>query len=256
MSENTYDGNDESASPWTQKGFIAAAIVVGLLVILGAVLVFTGPSDGDDRAAPKPRPTANSASTSPAASRPTSDSACGLPAGDQSVPRTAPPQAAWELVGAIAAPAAPGTYGPGETKDGLRSCFAHSPTGALYAAANFLATTSVPQQREPLIRELAAAGSGREAALAALAGEGDQQSNGSGTEIVGFTFLSYDSSSTTVDLALRGFSTSGSGGFAHLPLTLRWEEGEWKVALPEDGDLGRSIQGIPDLTGYVPWGAS
>ena len=253
MSDNAPDG-DQPASPWTQKGFIASAVVVGLLLVLGAVLVFTGP--GDSQADPPETPTTSSSMTATSEPPDGQDSACGLPEGDQTVLTTAPEGTEWELVGTIAAPTAPEVHGPGEVDEGLRTCFARTPTGALYAAANFLATTSAPELREPLIQELAASGPGRDAALAALAQEGEQEADGSGTQIVGFSFLNYDSASTTVDLALRGFSSSGSGGFAHLPLTLRWEDDAWKVVLPQDGDVGRAIQGIPDLTGYVPWSGS
>lgn len=253
MSDNAPDA-DQPASPWTQKGFIAAAVVVALLVVLGVVLVFTNPDD--TRADPPPQTQSSSSTTTSPTTEPTGDSACGLPAGDQAVPAAAPEGTEWELVGTIAAPTAPETHGPGEVVDGLRTCFARTPTGALYAAANFLATTSAPELRRALISELAAEGPGRDAALEALAGEGEQESSGSGTQIVGFSFLNYDASTTTVDLALRGFNSSGSGGLAHLPLTLRWEAGTWKVMLPDDGNVGRAIQGIPDLTGYAPWSGS
>lgn len=251
MSNSTVD-SDQRTSPWTQRWFIASAVVVALLVVMAVVLILTRPSE-QERAAPPPAAASTpSASTTPSADPDTS--ACGLPAGEQTVPRSTPLGAEWELVGSIAAPTAPQAHGPGLVDDGLRTCFARSPLGALYAAVNFLATTSVPDRRESLIRELTATSDGREAALAALAAEGEQSSGGdAGTQVVGFSFLNYDENSTTVDLALRGFSSGGSAGLAHLPLTLRWEGGDWKVVLPEDGDIGRALQGLPDLTGYVPW---
>lgn len=111
MNDNTDSLHDQPGSPWTQKGFIASAVVVGLLIILGAALVFTRPSDGDDRADPGPQPTTSTPSPTAtrSASTPTTDSACGLPAGDQAIPVTAPPKTKWELVGTIAVPSAPET---------------------------------------------------------------------------------------------------------------------------------------------------
>lgn len=250
MSSSVRD-REETTNPWTQKGFVTSAVVVGLIAVLAAVLLLARPSTDDPAAGPVPTQ-APSPSTSTEVDE--AASVCGLPPSDQAVPRSEPPTTNWELVGTIATPTAPETYGPGRVEDGLRTCYARSPLGALYAAVNFVATTSAPDQREQLIRQLAAAGPGRDAALAALAAEGEQSSDGSSsTQVVGFSFLNYDEDSTTVDLALRGFSAGGAAGLAHLPLTLRWEGGDWKVVLPEDGDLGRAIQGIPDLTGYVPW---
>ncbi|AOY74300.1 hypothetical protein ARZXY2_4801 (plasmid) [Arthrobacter sp. ZXY-2] len=52
------------------------------------------------------------------------------------------PKSKWELVGTMAVPTDPSTAGPGTVgKDGLRSCFAQSPTGALYATANIWAAS-------------------------------------------------------------------------------------------------------------------
>jgi hypothetical protein len=87
------------------------------------------------------------------------------------VPVAAPPDTEWELVGTVAAPTAPETIGSGVVDDGLRSCFARSPLGTLYAAVNVLTTTVVDGEGEALVRNFAAAGEGRDAALAALAQE-------------------------------------------------------------------------------------
>ena len=70
---------------------------------------------------------------------------CHLPAGNQTVPVTAP-SSSWTLVGAMAAPNAPGSFGPQKVQNGLRVCFAHNPTGALYALASFFAEST---QRAP-----------------------------------------------------------------------------------------------------------
>lgn len=249
MSDGSYDS--DGTNTWMQPRFILAAVVVALIAVFAVVLTVTGPADSNDR---EPAPRADSATPSaepdPAGD---SDSACGLEAGDQTIPVTAPADTQWELIGTIAAPTAPDTLGPGDVDDGVPTCFARSPLGALYAAGNFIATTSVPNLREALIRERAASGEGHDAALEAIANEGDQRASDSGTQIAGFSFLNYDSSATTIDLAFRGFSATGAGGLVHLPLMLRWEEDDWKVVLPTDGDVTRGLGPIPDLTGYVPW---
>lgn len=252
MSESTNDLDDETGSPWTQKGFVASAVVVGLLVVLGAVLVFTGPSDKDDRAVPGPQPTTSTEPRSTSTTSPPADaSACGLPDGDQSVPRTAPIGTKWELIGTMAAPTGPTTHGPGEVHDGVRSCFAHSPTGALYAAANVAALMAVPELRERAVKALGAEGAGRDHALQQLTN--DKTAATSGVQVAGFTVLNYDLRSTTVDIAVRAITSAGQAGSAHVPVTLRWEQGDWKVVFAADGSLGTGTGPIPDLTGYVPW---
>ncbi len=255
MSDNTDSLHDQPGSPWTQKGFIASAVIVGLLIILGAVLVFTRPSDGDDRADPKPRPTASSSSstTSPT-TKPSDDSACELPAGDQLVPATAPLDTEWELVGTMAAPTAPDTHGPGRVGNGLRTCFAKTPTGALYAAANFVASASAPELRERAMDELTAVGAGRDRALEEA--QEPQADSGSRVQLEGFTFLHYTGEAATVDLAFRASRTDGTSGLAHMPISLVWESGDWKASLPASGEVFPGVGPVPDLTGYTPWGGA
>jgi hypothetical protein len=249
MTDNAYDG--EASSPWAQKGFVAAAVVVALLVVLGVVVVLTRPSGGDDRAAQQP-PAASTSGASPTTSTsPAGDSVCGLPAGDQTVPTTAPAGTRWELVGTMATPTAPKAHGPGRVQSGLRSCFAHTPTGAAYAAVSIGAMMAVPDLREPAVRTLGAAGPGRDRALQLL--KSDTSAATSGVQIAGFTFLNYDKVSTTVDLAIRALKSGGQTGYAHIPVTLRWEQGDWKVLFAPDGSLGTGAGPIPDLTGYTPW---
>ncbi len=255
--DNTHD-EEEAPNPWTHRGFIASAVVVALIAVLGLFLAFAGPSGGNSNAAPPATTPAASTSPSPGGStRPASDSACGLPAGEESVPRTAPKETKWELVGTMAAPTAPDTYGPGRINDGLRSCYAHSPTGALYAAVNIAAMTGVPELREPVVRQLAAAGPERDRALQQLKTASDAETTGGSTQVAGFTFLSYDDRSAAVDLAVRAAAANnGQSGYVHIPMTLRWDGGDWKVVLAPDGSLGAGIGAIPDLTGYVPWGGA
>jgi hypothetical protein len=254
MTDNAYDG--EASSPWAQKGFIAAAVVVALLVVLGVVVVLTRPSGGDDRAAQQP-PAASTSGASPTTSTsPAGDSVCGLPTGDQTVPTTAPAGTRWELVGTMATPTAPKAHGPGRVEDGLRSCFAHTPTGALYSAVNIVAVTTIPELREPLVSKLGATGAGRDAALKLLATPNTEPDSTNRIQLSGFAFLNYGKDAALVDLALRISTTAGKTGFVHFPASLRWEAGDWKVVIPPNGDPAKSVQGIPDLTGYIIWGGA
>lgn len=237
--------SQDDTSVWTAPRFVVAAVVVVLIAVFAVVLVVTRPSDGDIAAAP----TAASGEVASSTPATTSDSTCGLEDGDQVVPVAAPPDTEWELVGSIAAPTAPETFGPGRVRNGLRSCFARSPLGALYAAVNVVATTSVPEQREAVVRELTAVGDARALALEQLAAEGEPTPSDTRVQVVGFAILNYDQDSATIDLATR----VDTGGYAHVPLTMRWEQGDWKLVPAPDGRLTAGIGQIPDLTGYVPW---
>ena len=228
-------------SSWRTR--LAAAVLV-LIVLLAIALIVLRPAPEPD-AAPAPAPTAST--PAPSTLREQGESVCGLEPGDQVVPSVAPVSTDWELVGSVAAPTAPASIGPGLVEDGLRSCYARSPLGALYAATGFLATTSEPRLRLPAVRDLTAKGEGRDTALDLITGS-DPGGAGSGLQIAGFTFLNWDPRSAVVDVAMNVEGTA-----VHLPVSLRWEDGDWKVILPPDGDLYDAIAALPNLTGYVPW---
>ncbi len=115
-----------------------------------------------------------------------------------------------------------------------------------------MATTTRPELLQRLVRDLAAPGEGRDAGLKLLASVPPGESSGNRSQLAGFTFLNYDEAGAVVDLAFR----TGSGGYAHLPVSMRWVDGDWKVVVPPSGDLAESVRGLPDLTGYVPWGGA
>ena len=246
----------EGTSPWKQRGFVAAAGLVGAVAAAGAVLLVGGTGAGEP-AAVAAAPAAVPAAPEPAAPEPVAaqqSSACGLPDGPQEVPYAAPAGGRWELVGRTAAPTAPGLFGPERTTDALRSCYAHSPTGALHAAAGAFAATGVPAMVEPLVRELTAAGPGRDAALRRLAAEGlgSGESSDGGAQVAGFDVVDYAGSSATVDLAFRVVTGDGRSGYVSWPVDLRWEDGDWKLVLDPDGGFPRPQQ-LPGLAGYTPW---
>src|SRR4051794_28153543 len=125
------------SGPWSQRGFVVAAafLAIVILVAVGILLIKPGHSDDSNRGA-----TPATGNDKPATSTDPAASVCGLPPGSQEIPQT-PPEANWELVGKIAAPKSR-TVGPGVDTAKRRMCFAHSPTGALFAAANFVAVTA------------------------------------------------------------------------------------------------------------------
>ncbi|PPK91941.1 hypothetical protein CLV92_11922 [Kineococcus xinjiangensis] len=263
MSETVVNGTsvepEEKKSPWRRPGFIASAAVVGLIVVSGAGLAVERALDDDSSKAPQgegapvaaPAPSTPAPSASSSAPASTGDSVCGLPAGEQTVPTTAP-SSQWELVGAVAAPTAPEQHGPGQVDSttGWRSCYAHSPTGALYAAANVLASTSSPQLVQELVEDGTVPGPGRDALAQLLAG-GIPPNSGT-VQLAGYTFLNYSDDVATIDMAVR----ASSGGTGHVPFTLQWVEGDWKLLLPPDGNLAAGAGPLPDFAGYTAWGTT
>jgi hypothetical protein len=244
----------DEKSPWVQPGFIAAAAVVALLVVLGIILAVTGGSGDSAADAGKSASPAGSAPNSPNANA----SVCGLDAGSQAIPTDAP-NAVWKLRGTVAVPTAPGTFGPGSSAGGVPSCFAHSPTGALFAMVNIQAAMGeLAKQpgRYPIdkVLRMIAPGPGREALKAAVAKSpvADQGSTKSGAQVSGFNIVRYEPSTAVIDVAFAG-DRPDTAGYVHGQSTLRWENGDWKLELAQNGGPFDAVQTIPNLTGYVPW---
>lgn len=243
MSAAKQDPKAPSESAWSQKSFVAAAAVLAVIAAFALILVVAGPSEPAGRANQAQR------SLPAAAEKTAAQSRCGLDDGSQRVPTAAPPKGRWELVGTMLAPTAPATLGPGMVEDGVRSCFAHSPTGALYAAVNFWALgTAKPS--EMVIRQLAADTPERTNALAQLDPQTDVPSIRSSMQLTGFRFVSYRPATATVELAM----TVSNGRVMSFPATLRWEDGDWKYVIGPRGNPG--IAELTSLTNYVLWGGA
>ena len=238
---------DTTTSPFARRGFIAAAVVVALVVAAAVVLVFTGGTDST----PAPQAGGPTTTTAPTTSPAADTAGCNQPEGSQ-VPPVAAPVNDWELVGKLIAPTDPDGAGPGRiSAEGLRSCFAHDPTGALFAAVNWLGTTTAPQLVGPAAESLTAPGPGRDVILAALANSPEDVIGASpgGFQVTGFSYLTY-----TGDVAMISMAIALVGnGQASVPVTLQWSGEDWLMQIPADGNFGTGIQELPTLTGYVPW---
>lgn len=249
---STFDtGVAEDRSPWTRPAFVASAVLIVVIAILGLVLVLTAPGT-----APSPAdPTTRVAPQAPADSA--EASTCGLRAGSQAVP-TRGPKANWRLVGTVATPTAPQTFGPGRRDGPIASCFAHSPTGALFANVSIYAALSAlaadpPGDPRAVLRELIADTPGRDALLAETNESAPSSEDASaGVQVAGFNIVRYESSTAVVDLVFR-VDRPAASGYVHATSTLKWERGDWRLALARGGQPFDSLQQVPSLQGYTPW---
>jgi hypothetical protein len=157
------------------------------------------------------------------------------------------PTAKWQLVGTVAAPTDSSTVGPGVIEpSGFRACFAHTPTGALYAASNVVAMGSDDTLRKELAEKLIVPGPGQDAAIASA--------NLSSTtavryQIAGYKVLSYDGDTAKVDVAVN----SSSGQLVSFVWDLKWTAGDWKFVVTDDGKSPIAPAPLTSLGGYTPW---
>lgn len=240
-------------SPYT-RGFAAAAIVIGAVLLCGTLLLFTGP-DGNNSPSAGTTPGTNSPTSSnsvlppaAAASPPATSTTCGLPAGDQSIPTQPPSADTWEVTRRAVVPRST-TYGPARTdNDGFRRCFAHSPTGALYAAYNAIAALNDQHQTIPTTKKLMLPGPNTTALLQKLTTEKPSE-EGEAAQVAGFRFLDATQDRATVVLALPV-----EDQYMSATLTLVWHHDDWRVIPPQPGDqLGAPFSQHRDLDDFVTW---
>lgn len=245
MSQST-ESTTES-NPFTKPGFIIAAALVVALIAATIVIFLLPKGQGNAQPAPAPAETNSSAAVSPSASAGADKSVCGLPGSKETALGTAP-QSKWELLGTMAVPADPSTAGPGTVgTDGLRSCFAQSPTGALFATANMWAS-SFNGYAKQLYLELSADSPSRDKAVQAIK-EGKDVGGGTSpkVQIAGFMIHSYTPEAAIVELAFK----TADGGYGAISTSLLWEDGDWKLDIPPAG--GGAVRQISDLSSFIPW---
>lgn len=232
-------------SPFRKKGFIAAATVVGIIILAGIIVLVTTLFSGQNETPPSSTPTATTGST-PSAEPNADPSVCGLEGFETESSLESAPDAQWEIVGTVAAPVDEEGAGPGRIEDGIRSCYAHTAEGALFAAVGYIAVSS-DSRNVPRIYELLASGPVRDRLQ-----ETPEQGEPSATrlQVAGFKVNSYTSSEATIDVAWK--VTSEGGGLVSFPTVLKWEDGDWKIVIGENGPPFAPST-LENLGGYIPW---
>jgi hypothetical protein len=250
-------------TPRQGRGFVAAAALLTAIATAGVVVAtWNLASGGPARAHARPRAPVTLPSRSPLPSRTATPAVAGaaagcwpLSGGSQAVPTTTPADTRWVLVGDMAEPSAPATFGPERRVDGFGECYAHSPTGALFAAVNMLAaSTAAPAS--VLLEQLAAPSPARSLAVR-QAQETDPpllaQVVGGAPSLVGFSFSSYSPAQADITLA---FALPDGGSDVAQAGVLVWEGGDWRSVVSPGGlDGGPPTVELASLDGFVPWGA-
>lgn len=249
---------DEQDKPWWAAGrFIISAIAVGLLLVLGiilAVAVWTEDEPSAARSGKQPPPSA-SASPTAETDAATSASICGLSAAGGKTLTSPPENVEWVYLGGIAAPKSQ-KHGPGriDEKTGLRSCYSHTPEGALLAFAGFLAASGDLELMQTTMEAMVLPGPGKEKALNTIEEDlEDGQEAAPPLEIAGYRLLSYTGEKATMEIV-----TSADSGEGEVYVTtsafMVWHNGDWHIKIGKDGSGGPVSGQVSDLSGYIKWG--
>ncbi len=247
-------------------GFIAACIVVGAVLICGIVIIFAGGGRSTHAIAAAQQPVdaasvqptdepASAPATPDGGPAPTNSSgsdrrtgSCGLPAGDQAVPAQAPAVDGWEVSRKVVVPRS-SVYGPGTTdSDGFRHCFAHSPTGAVYAAYSAIAAIADQSKLVPTVKKLMVPGSATDSLLRQAGADGSS-SGMSTVQVVGYRVIDAGPDRVSLMLAMPVESVYMSAN-----LTLVWHQGDWRLQPPPPGEaVGAPFSQHRDLSDFVKW---
>lgn len=231
------------------RSFVAAVVFVVALA-LGAVWLVAGRGRG---AEPAPAPGAVASAPAQAPSGPAASgggsaagSVCGMDAGPQTPPSGAPAFELLRVSSVLSVPVVDGA-GPGIT-DGITRCFAHSPTGAVVAAVNFMRWLS-SRERLPEVVDVLMEPSGDRDRMAQQV-----QSGWDGSKARAVTIRGYRTQVRGADEVLVTVLTSigmDDGRLMSWQLVMVWSGGDWKVRAPSNDSWGEQVE--ESTAGFSAW---
>lgn len=275
------DTDDEGTGMLDNRTFVASAIVVVALVLcLVAYLVLRGGS-GTPNATPSQTPSTptgqptdvptDEPSEPPATPDPTVTSTprvtpppanntvggCHVAKPPQAIPRYyAPTAVTWQFDGAMLIPLQV-AGGPAATRpNGVKYCFAHSPTGAVLAAMVLLGQVQNRSIALDVLKERVVPGPGQVKAIAQAKLDMATPPDSTSVQFVGFKVVSYprDGSQAIIQIA----SQVADQGVGALLVTMQWYKGDWRAVLQDDGSFNGTVEPdiLSSLNGYVRFSGS
>ncbi len=238
--------NDGTANnnPFNRWWIVSALFVVAVAVAIVLVLVL-GRGGQNDAAQPGAEPSDTSGASQPSAtSAPTSGGVCAVDTADQDIPTAGPP-AEWVAERYFFYPTST-EYGPVDS-DGPWGCFAPSPTGALFAAANAV-TWAASEDFAEVVRANAVDNGGGEQFIARTQSANRNQPAGRVAQISGFTFLAVEPQAVTVQMIFAQGDIEAAS-----TVNLVWEQtrSTWLVDYATSTVLPEQYSGAR----YTPWSA-
>jgi len=246
---DTLTGEVDRDPAGPRLGTVAAGIVaVVILVGAGAVALSAGNSPSTPASAP-----AVLATATPMASTAAAVAANPAPATAAEGPLLVAPKVDWQLFAGVPLPYSR-TAGPTRIDGPVYSGYARSQTGALIAAAQLgtrYLLTPGEGWREVLGRQVLP-GLGRDTFARLHASVDEDAPPGTYGQPAGFRFVTFTPDVAAIQLVSR-FPTTGS--LQVVVVTVKWVAGDWRLELQPDGSSSPTAQAVPDLDGFVVWGA-
>ncbi|GAA0575693.1 hypothetical protein HPO96_15890 [Kribbella sandramycini] len=250
---------------WQERGFLAAAIVVGAILICVALWFFvrdpgtstsnpqptpvvTGPPSeqpSEEPTEPVATPTDPVGTTTPSAPPVSGKGGCKTVSPAPGIPRIAPAGVTWQFEDDMLFPTQQEAGPALMSARGVRSCFAHSPTGAVFATFTLLAQIKNPALTPDVLANRIAPSKGRTVAIEQNKATPTPFSEVKTAQFVGFKVLDYQPNRAIVSIAVA----FDERRVAALPVTMVWTSGDWKGLLQADGSFNGTTE--PDLLGSM-----
>ncbi|GAA1110325.1 hypothetical protein GCM10009630_04200 [Kribbella jejuensis] len=278
------DEDTDGTALLQQRGFVAGAIVVvALILCLVVFLVLRGGSGSpsatpsrtpstdaptgqptdvptDEPSGPPATPDPTATSTTPRVTPPPANNTvggCHVAKPSQAIPRYyAPTAVTWQFEGNMLIPLQV-AGGPAATRpNGVKYCFAHSPTGAVLAAMVLLGQVQNRSIALDVLNERVVPGPGQLKAIAQTKADLATPADTTDVQFVGFKVVSYPSDGSQAIIQIA--SQLGDQGVGALLVTMQWYKGDWRAVLQDDGSFNGTVEPdiLSSLNGYVRFSGS
>lgn len=274
------DADGDGTGMLQQRGLVAGGIVVvALILCLVAFFVLRGgsatpaatpsetprttePTDQptDEPSGPPATPDPTESTSTPRVTPPPANNTvggCHVAKPPQAIPRYyAPTAVTWQFDGAMLIPLQV-AGGPASTRsNGVKYCFAHSPTGAVLAAMVLLGQVQNRSIALDVLKERVVPGVGQVKAIAQAKADMQTPLDTTAVQFVGFKVVAYpkDGSQAIIQIA----SQLGDQGVGALLVTMEWSKGDWRAVLQDDGSFNGTVEPdiLSSLNGYVRFSGS
>lgn len=235
----------ESESPKTRGGLrpritLWSSLAIVFIIAIMAIFLVTNPVDQSDE------PPAAQETTAPVDDE---SGECDVPAGDTSATPDMPDDLRWEAENGWTWPVSD-TYGPTQDENGYGVCFARSPLGAALMAVTLTSTSNTVGARGA-VDVYAVDSQGKTAAQATL---GDAPAATTPVVFAGFVVDSFTPEEVQLTVVLA--TDNSATGYAGIPETFEWVDGDWKVKLLDDGSFFAGQPTNPTEGEFVKWGVN
>lgn len=247
------DSSNRGLSKFNAWWLAAAILILGVIAALVLILIFGQQTTPNGSPTGSPSTPSAQPSASGEEEPPATDGACDLPTGSD-IPTTGP-DAEWVNHSGFLAPYSGEFAAPSEA-GALWDCYAQSPTGALFGAANFMAGLQDSTDEDAFrsfIEAAAVDNNGRSTFITDNSEIAGPREPGRTAQISGFRFDSVEADEVVVRVGLSQ-SAGSETVTAYVSITMVWDmsASNWLV----DVERVNLRPTVDNLAGYTNWSST